>query len=141
MQCIFFSLSAPETVPTECTARGYTVLSETNRYWSYDDGSNNCDSGVIVTDQWYRFSGAAGEMMSSDCIPIQSCNTDMAGWISGSHPSLVFEMTWPSVCMHYSSSCCHKSYSVAIRNCSEFYVYKLKAPSSCNERYCGVKGK
>ena len=79
--------------------------------------------------------------MSSHCIPINTCNTDMVGWVSGSHPSSVFEMSWPSVCMHYTSSCCEKSYSITIRNCSEFYVYKLKAPSGCSERYCGVRGK
>lgn len=133
--------STVPSIPTECTPSGYNELNEANRYWSYDDGNNYCDADNITSNQWYRFTGDAGAMMAPYCIPQSTCNTDMTGWINGGdHPSTAYETVTRSACMHWSSSCCYASYSVEIRNCSGFYVYKLQKPS-CNQRYCGVKGK
>ncbi|XP_078351512.1 polycystin family receptor for egg jelly-like [Oculina patagonica] len=126
-------------IPAECTPSGYNELNESNRYWGNNDGSTYCDSDNITSNQWYRFTGDAGTMMATYCIPKSTCNTQMSGWIrGGDHPTVAYETVTRTACMHWSSSCCYTSYTVEIRNCSGFYVYKLKQPSGCDERYCGV---
>ncbi|KAL9954021.1 hypothetical protein ACROYT_G041509 [Oculina patagonica] len=130
--------------PPECTQSGpsaYNILDEANRYWSHDEGATYCDRYNIMNDKWYRFMGAAGTMMATYCIPEESCNAHMAGWISdGDHPSVAYQKVPRTACMHWSSSCCYLSYSIEITNCSGFYVYKLKEPTGCSQRYCGVNG-
>ena len=81
--------------------------------------------------------------MASHCIPMSTCNTEMAGWINGAHPAERYLLVSRTACMHSGSSCCHLQMSVKIRNCDGFYVYQLPAliSSSCNARYCGVNGK
>ena len=134
--------SAVPGIPAECTPSGYNELNEANRYWRYNDGSIYCDDDNITDNQWYRFTGDAGTMMATYCIPQSTCNTEMTGWISGGdHPSTAYETVTRSVCMHWGASCCYTSYPVDIRNCSGFYVYKLQKPTSCSQRYCGVNGK
>ncbi|XP_078351531.1 uncharacterized protein LOC144636245 [Oculina patagonica] len=127
-------------IPAECSSSVYNELNEANRYWSNDDlgGSTLCDTDTIVSNQWYRFTGAAGTMMATYCIPKESCNTHRTAWINGDHPNVAYGLVSTTVCMHWGLRCCDKSYPVDIRNCSGYYVYKLQYPSSCSERYCGV---
>ena len=130
------------TVPIECASNGYIELGEASRYWLNRNGNNTyCDKSIVVNDNWYRFTGSAGVMMASHCFPRGSCGSDMVGWISGSHPPSPFEVTWPSVCWHTSSSCCAASYTASIRNCVGFYVYRLQKPLECNRRHCSVNSK
>lgn len=130
------------TVPIECASNGYIELGEASRYWLSRNGNTTyCDESLVVDDNWYRFTGSAGVMMASHCFPRGSCGTDMVGWISGSHPVSLFEVTWPRVCWHRSSSCCGDFYTTSIRNCGGFYVYRLKKPPYCNLRHCGVNSK
>ena len=133
--------------PQECTPQGppqgYTELSEPSRYWNFDNINGEptaCDRDNLVSGQWYRFTGAAGVMMASHCIPQYSCNSHMAGWINGPHPTVEYQMVTTTACMHWGSDCCYLSYPVEIRNCSGFYVYKLQTASGCSHRYCGVNG-
>ena len=103
-----------------------------------------CDDNLASDhDGWYRFEGAAGIMMATHCIPIQSCNSHMAGWIGGGdHPSSAYQKVTRTAYMHYGSSCEHVAYpGTEIRNCSGFYVYKLQSVNGCYQRYCGVNGK
>ena len=132
-----------DNIINECISPGYTELTEANRYWSNNAGGTRyCDHNSITSDQWYRFTGDAGTMMASYCIPKSSCNSDMAGWISGGgHPTVADGAVTRTACMHWFSYCCYYVYTIQIRNCSGFYVYKLKRPGSCYIRYCGVKGK
>ena len=136
MHSLFLSFLDP---PAEC--RSYVSLNESNRYWIYDDSNTYCDKPIITSNQWYRFTGKAGTMMASYCIPQSTCNTQMVGWVSGNHPTVAYELVSGTVCMHGGSTCCHTRYPVDIRNCSGHYVYKLQQPSGCNQRYCGVNGK
>lgn len=121
------------STPAECTS--YTTLSESSRYW-INTGGSECDNHLTHT--WYRFSGAAGIMMATRCIPRNRCNSQMSGWISGSNPRVAYEKVTTTACMHSSSSCCNYAFTVEIRNCSGFYVYKLPPTSTCSLRYCGV---
>ena len=45
--------------------------------------------------------GAAGVMMATYCIPKQSCDAYLSGWISGHHPNKAYEKVSGSACMHY----------------------------------------
>ena len=80
-------------------------------------------------------------MMATRCIPRNRCNSQMSGWISGSNPRVAYEKVTTTACMHSSSSCCNYAFTVEIRNCSGFYVYKLPPTSTCSLRYCGVNSK
>ncbi len=139
---VLFFLTVP--IPAECSPSVYNELSEANRYWSYDDGIIYLykDYDTIISGQWYRFTGGAGTMLPTYCIPKYSCNTIGTAWISdGDHPTAAYELVSRTVCMHSHSSCCQTSYPVEIRNCSGYYVYKLKRPPDMRYRYCGVNGK
>ena len=127
-------------VPTECNS--YIDLDEPGRYWSNNSGSVICDGGdpKFVNNKWYRFVGGAGRMMASYCIPKSSCSTHRSSWINGDHPTSLYTTVTTTVCMHWGSDCCERSYPVGITQCDGYYVYKLQKPTSCSERYCGVLG-
>lgn len=80
-------------------------------------------------------------MIPSHCIPKGSCNTESPLWIHGDHPSEKYQLVSRSACLHNSSNCCAAVYSVQIRNCGDFYVYQLRTPDFCHQRYCSVSGK
>ena len=129
-------------IPPECYPSLYNELNDSTRYWSNNDPgiSTICDADTIFSNRWYRFTGAAGTMMATYCIPKESCNTHRAAWVDGAHPNVAYGLVSTSICMHWKRLCCEKSYPVDIRNCSGYYVYKLQKPSACSERYCGVNG-
>ena len=79
-------------------------------------------------------------MMASYCIPQSSCSTHRSSWVNGDHPTSLYATVNTTVCMHWSSTCCERSYPVSITQCDGYYVYKLQKPTSCYERYCGVLG-
>ena len=79
-------------------------------------------------------------MMASYCIPKSSCSTDRSSWVNGDHPTSLYATVTTTVCMHWSSTCCQRSYPVSITQCDGYYVYKLQKPTACYERYCGVLG-
>ena len=122
-------------MPAECSQ--YEELNETDRYWKHT-GSWYCDNH-ITSGQWYRFTGAAGTMMATYCIPKGSCDTRAPGWINGNHPSEAYQLVSATVCFHWNSNCCERSLPVQIRNCSGYYIYELQK-TGCHYRYCGVNG-
>ena len=79
-------------------------------------------------------------MMASYCIPKSSCSTHRSSWVNGDHPTSLYATVTTTVCMHWSSTCCERSYPVSITQCDGYYVYKLQKPTACYERYCGVLG-
>lgn len=133
----WITFSTEPSIPPECIT--YNTLNDSSRYWG-TRGNNKCDQH-LVSGHWYRFMGAAGVMMATYCIPQQSCDSYISGWISGHHPNNAFEKVSGSACMHYGLDCCYYSYNIEIRNCSGYYVYALPPTTQqCNARYCGVNG-
>ena len=124
-------------MPAECT--GYIELNEAERYWKQSTGNFSCDN-LIESGKWYRFTGAAGRMMATYCIPKGSCNSRAVGWIDGNHPSEAYQLVSATVCFHWNSNCCAWSRPVQIRNCSGYYIYRLQKTVFCLNRYCGVNG-
>ena len=95
-----------------------------------------------ATNIWSAATGIASwGLLATYCIPQQSCDSCISGWISGHHPNNAFEKVSGSACMHYGLDCCYYSYNIEIRNCSGYYVYALPPTTQqCNARYCGVNG-
>ena len=98
-----------------------------------------CDFWTI-SPGWYRFTGNAGDMMATLCVPMRRCNTHATGWMNGSHPTIAEGTVTRRVCFHWSGNCCRFQVNVRVKNCGRFYVYYLVKSKSCFLRYCSKKG-
>ena len=96
-----------------------------------------CDGKDLNFPAWYRFTGGAGNQIATSCVPVYHCGTHAPGWMQGTHPSVAEGAVTRQVCYHWSGSCCHWSNNITVRNCGEFYVYRLERPPHCMLRYCG----
>ena len=75
--------------------------------------------------------------MASSCVPSHRCNTDLAGWMEGNHPTVEEGVVSRKVCFHGYDRCCYKDVEINVRNCGPFNVYRLKKLTFCTARYCG----
>ena len=91
----------------------------------------------MLSIDWYRFSGAAGNQMAETCVDFYRCGTSAPGWVNGSHPTVNEGAVQRRVCFGGHGNCCHFSTYIRVRNCGGFYVYQLKPLTYCNLRYCG----
>lgn len=99
-----------------------------------------CDQRDLRTvDKWHRFVGDAGTAMPTSCVPKNHCGTHAPGWLESGHPSVEQGAVTGKVCFHWSSKCCHWSVNIKVRNCGDFYVYKLPKTPHCSLRYCVEK--
>lgn len=104
-----------------------------------DPDVQKCDT--YLTPGWYRFSLQAGEHMPTKCVPKFSCGTYAPGWLEGEHPTVAEGVVQRRVCFHSERDCCENAVLVRVKNCGDFYVYRLVALPSCPFRYCGAKTK
>lgn len=132
----------------ECTT--YRVLDSADRSKtnvntvSQGDKCDHWNSG-FVRNAWYRFTGAAGQTMADECVQAGSCQTTMAGWMNGTHPKVFDGIQRRKACFSSESNpykrqnnnCCERQINIHVRNCGEFYVYKLPSTPGCFLRYCG----
>ena len=117
------------------------VLNDRLRAASVHRGNSlRCDQKDLATPKWYRFTGAAGTMMPTSCVPKHYCGTHAPGWLSGSHPTRVGQTVNAKVCFHWGGSCCNWHANIQIRRCNGFYVYRLVRTPVCWLRYCGNAG-
>ena len=95
----------------------------------------------------YRFNGAAGTEMASQCVVNKNqdgglnkpCGAEFRGWLVDKHPKMIEGRTQGRVCFSYGDSCrCEFYANVAVRNCGKFFVYKLSGIPICKARYCGA---
>lgn len=119
----------------------YKTLNEKDRSQSYlyksDQGARpTCDRWL--TRDWYRFTGLAGNRMPDKCVPVQRCGTLAPGWLQGGHPSVHAGVVTRMVCFSWGRDCCTWRSRILVRNCGDFYVYKLQNAPVCKLRYCGV---
>ena len=91
----------------------------------------------MLSTDWYRFSGAAGNQMAESCVEKHRCGTYSPGWLNGSHPTVNEGAVQRRVCFRYRGDCCFFSIYIRVRNCGGFYVYQLKPLTYCYLRYCG----
>ena len=98
----------------------------------------------MLSTDWYRFSGEAGNQMAQSCVDRHRCGTFYPGWLDGSHPTVNEGAVQRRVCFSrrapgfsYYSGCCSLWTYIRVRNCGGFYVYQLKPLTTCYLRYCG----
>ena len=91
----------------------------------------------MLSIDWYRFSGAAGNQMAESCVDMFRCGTTTPGWLNGSHPTVNEGAVQRRVCLSYFTDCCLSSTYIRVRNCGGFFVYQLKPLTYCYSRYCG----
>ena len=91
----------------------------------------------MLSIDWYRFSGAAGNQMAESCVEVHRCGTSRPSWLNGSHPTVNEGVVQRRVCFSVSFFCCYYSTYIRVRNCGGFYVYQLKPLTFCHSRYCG----
>ena len=87
---------------------------------------------------WYRFTGNAGTVMPTSCVPEGHCGTEAPGWL------VLDEMPKPNryersatVCFHADGKCCKCKTEIAVKNCGKFFVYKLSPPRADVVAKCG----
>ena len=121
------------TSPLECSS--YKWLNDSNRAETYENRAIAlCESSILTG--WYRFGGPAGYQMPESCIPTWRCATHAPGWLNGNHPSKDDGIVQRRVCYHWNNNCCRWSNNIHIRNCGNFYVYRLRGSPTCRLRYC-----
>ena len=111
----------------------HTTIDDHTRYYSRSNsGHYKCDR--YLTEGWYRF--LAGRMMATSYPGSTGyCDTSYQGRLQGGHPSESDGVVNRQVCFYYKSSC-QETVNIKVRNCGNYYVYKLKPTPSCNSRYC-----
>ena len=131
-----------DTAVTGDGCQNYTVLSDPTRAVSYV-GSGNLQCDMTLQANWYRFVGQAGDRMlnycPSDAGMRYRCQTMLAGWLNGQHPRVQDGEVTRTVCYSYyfHYGCCHWSNNVKVKNCGNYYVYRLIGTPHCDFRYCG----
>ena len=146
MQVVFFSFQFVDSLnalncidsfalySSECV--NYQTLTTQDRKVTYiKQGKTQCDS--TLGPGWYRFQGAAGTKMPIKCPPHYRRNTNGPGWLKGGHPTVAEGKVTRQVCFNWHN-CCNINVDIKVRNCGSFYVYYLKATSSCYYRYCST---
>ena len=120
------------------------AVSEYNQYKFLNDSDRRNDFGRgkkcdrNLTEDWYRFSEGAGTSRATQCIPdAQRCGTDLTGRMDGAHPTVDEGVVSRKVCFSGFYSCCYRHIMINVRNCSSFFVYRLKPVQVCHSRYCG----
>lgn len=114
----------------------YRVLSDFDRGQGFPRAAVvKCDRSIRTA--WYRFKGAAGTQMPTQCVAKNHCGTLAPGWLQDGHPTVAEGVVQRTVCFHWNRDCCHWSHFIRVQNCSTFFVYELSSPSFHCVRYCG----
>ncbi|XP_067047603.1 uromodulin-like [Acropora muricata] len=123
-----------ETVAPECAS--YITLNASDRSVHFQGPRTKCDNNLAT--EWYRFQGQAGKQLAIKCPPVYRCNTDLTGWMNGSHPNVEDGIVKRQVCFHGYNNCCYKTTTIDVRSCGAYFVYRLTKVSICRSRYCGT---
>jgi len=118
-----------------CHWQNYQNLSNAKRKHDYETQDAKCDNTL---NGWYRFQEAAGTKMVTTCPPMYRCDTSFPVWLSEDHPT-VAEGTVPrNVCIRKFEDYCYVWFSIQVKNCSSYYIYKLLNLGDCPARYCST---
>ena len=125
----------------------YKILNENERnhqfktpsgsQWCDDIGSSYKKSPQWHGDDWYRFLSPAGTRIAEEAPGTYYCGTVFSGWMQGSHPTSLGETVTRTVCFQgSSSSTCSRSTEIKVRNCGQYYLYRLVDTPTCHLGYC-----
>ncbi|PFX27882.1 Pancreatic secretory granule membrane major glycoprotein GP2 [Stylophora pistillata] len=146
--CCFWSLHIKFELPRICMiplpfkeCSRYRIISDADRsqtykYTNVQDAKPICDRRLPKA--WYRFTGLAGDKMSHQCVSPYHCGTHAPGWLLGAHPEVSDGVVTRTVCFSWRNKCCRWRSQISVRNCGDFYVYKLQRAPKCKLRYCSV---
>ena len=122
-------------------------------YWRIDhkgsrinQGNENCDPKVMDSQgrPWFRFSGAAGNMMLDTCPPSFSCGTHGGMWTNDAMPTNIGVQKSINAYGSYSSNCKYATRLISVVRCSSKagdFVYKYTdTNTSCSYSFCGMSG-
>ena len=125
------------TLPSQCSA-GYVTLSDMTRL-TIAAGGSVCDSSAPFYSvmNWFRFNGLGGTMITTSSPGPNQCGTAYTGWYPGVMPTQAATVVG-TVCFGTAAISCQFIQTIAITNCSAFYLYGLVIPPVCNARYCTV---
>ncbi|XP_067037290.1 uncharacterized protein [Acropora muricata] len=142
----YYSRYCGNGLPQAPECSNYKFLNDSSRTVTFNHTVlMNCNDTTKLHG-WYRFGGEAGTRMADTCVKWRHCGALYSGWLSGGHPSVSDGAVLRKVCFtEYRGSCCYSSTFISVRNCNEFYVYKLSPfyrPHSynCPFRYCSNSG-
>ena len=129
--CIFYA--------SEC--RDYVNITDPTRSVEVDTrntGTLLCDiyENWLTNSDWIRFSMPNKTRMPEYCPPTHACNTHAPGWLYGRHPAVEDGAVQMLACFHWKKRRCYWHYSISVRNCTNFYVYRLSRISTCYLRLC-----
>ncbi|XP_041840940.1 uncharacterized protein LOC121639643 isoform X7 [Melanotaenia boesemani] len=98
-------------------------------YWDYY---------YINWQGWYRlFLNQNSAQIPERCIEANRCGAYYPMWITGPHPTQSDGIVNRTVCATVGSTCCYFTpHTIQVKLCSDYYVYKLKRPSSYYTAYC-----
>jgi len=117
-----------------CHWQHYQNLSDAERKYDHVTVNQKCDNTL---NGWYRFQGAAGTKMVTTCPPMERCDAVLPIWLSGGHPTVAEGKVTRNVCIN-NFACCDISFSIQVKNCGSYYIYKLFDPRKCPARYCST---
>ena len=115
--------------------RHYKNLTDADRKYDYKTQNDKCDEKL---NGWYRFQGAAGARMVTTCPPKNRCDASFPAWLNEDHPTVAEGKVQRKVCVHRFENCCDVSVNIEVKNCSSYYIYKLKYLGVCDTRYCST---
>lgn len=95
-----------------------------------------CD--YLLPSAWYRLTADSGSYLPESCPQPQNdvCGTQYPGWLNGIHPTAAEGVVARTVCFSTIAACCTYSETIEVKNCGDFYVYKLVPMPTCYSRYC-----
>ncbi|MBI4700779.1 MAG: hypothetical protein HY744_06385 [Deltaproteobacteria bacterium] len=95
---------------------------------------NNCDAKL--NDSWYRFMPPAGARIPTSAPAPCSCGTDAPGCLYGTYPAIWQGAVKRMVCFSWGKDSCNWATDILVRNCGDFFVFKLPKAPTCDLVYC-----
>ena len=114
------------------------MLSEGDRHETFNDGPGGVTKCDKTGDKWFRIDGAAGTKMPTAAPTIWSCGTDSPGWMNGKYPTVEDGAVDRTACFNWLGDECNWVKTIKVRNCGDFFVFKLPDPPDTCLRYCGA---
>lgn len=123
----------------------YRKLSGADRAAGFRKLTNKSDKRSNWKEDWYRFTGKAGDKIASmdtsgkGCLTSPSCGAKYPGYLMKTHPNHLGpgENVIETLCFSNGKTCCAKTQNIEIMKCKDFFIYKLPAACIKRGRYCG----
>jgi cysteine-rich repeat protein len=121
-------------LPPEC--KGYTEFKEADRNIDFNDGPGGvekCDKNT--NEKWHRILPPAGTRIPNDGAKKYACGTDAPGAMVGEYPTVDEGIVDRTVCFSWDQEC-EWQVVIQVRNCGDYFVFKLPNPPESCLRYC-----